>query len=308
MSLLTSRYVLLAKTEGTYDTDPTPTVVADAVIVENLALTWPNEVIDPPTVGASLSRRKPIQGRKYGQLTFDVELKGSGTAGTAADWGPLIEACGFNEVIVGATSATYEPESGAMESVTIYAYRDGLLYKFTGCRGNVVFNFTAGQRPMMNFTMSGHCLDVIDAALASPTVDSTLPEVVVNATFTMGGYAGIISTLSVDMQNDVQMTDSVNAASGYAQAAIVARDPLGSFNPEATLVATQDWWSLWEDGTQEALSIVIGATAGNIATFTAPKCTHRSLAEVDRNKILAYEIPFTCAVNSADDEVSLAMT
>ena len=307
MALLTKRYVLLVKQEVTYNLDPSPGA-SDALVVEELNLEWPVDVVDGGRVGNSMSPRAPIHGRKYGKLTFNVRLTGSGSAGVAADWGPMIEACGFDETVSGGVSVTYLPMSTAFESATIYAYRDGLLYIFTGCRGNVKFDFPAGQPAMMTFEMWGHAVDASDASLPTPTVDSTVAPVVINSSFTIGGYAAIISSLSVDMQNDMQMTDSVNGADGYAEAAIVGRDALGTIDPEATLVATRDWWSVWEDGTQEALSIVIGTAAGNISTFTAPKCTHRELAEGDRNGILTYDIPFTCAGNAGDDEVSLVMT
>ena len=307
MSLLTKRYVLLVKQEVTYNTDPTPTA-SNALIVEDLKLEWPVDVIDGGRVGNSMSPRQPIHGRKYGKLSFNVRLTGSGSAGTAADWGPMLEACGFDETISAGASVTYLPMSTAFESATIYAYRDGLLYKFTGCRGNVKIDFPAGQPAMMTFEMSGNPVDVVDASLPTPTVDATVSPVVINSSFTIGGYAAVISSLSVDMQNDLQMTDSVNGATGYAQAAIVGRDALGTIDPEATLVATRDWWSKWEDGTAEALTITVGTAAGNIATLTAPKCTHRELGEGDRNGILTYDVPFTLAGNSGDDEVQLVMT
>jgi hypothetical protein len=309
MALLTKRYILLAKIESTYNVDASPINSTNGMVVEELKLEWPTEVVDGGRVGFSISPRAPIHGRKYGKMTFNVRVAGSGGAGIPADWGPLLEACGFDETIVGGTSVTYDPMSPPdIASVTIYANRDGLLYKFTGCRGNVKFDWPAGKPAMMTFEMWGHAVAVSDDPIQNIIVDSTVAPVVINSSFTIGSYAAVISSLSIDMQNDMQMTDSVNGADGYAEAAIVGRNALGTMDPEATLVATRDWWSKWEDGTQEALSIVIGVTAGNIATFTAPKCTHRELVEGDRNGILTYDIPFTCAGFTGDDEVSLVMT
>ncbi|MCK7495178.1 MAG: hypothetical protein MZW92_31855 [Comamonadaceae bacterium] len=43
------------------------------------------------------------------QLTFDVEIKGSGAAGTAPELGVLLKGCGFGETVVAVTSVTYAP-------------------------------------------------------------------------------------------------------------------------------------------------------------------------------------------------------
>lgn len=308
MTLLRFRSVLLAKTEVTPGVDPTPDGTNDAIVVEDLQLAWPNELIEPRRLKSTIGRAAPIQGRKYGTLTFNVPIAGSGSAGTAPDWGPLIEACGFGEAIAGGTSVTYTPESPDHESLTIYAYRDGLRYAFTFCRGNVAFSFPAGQRAMMAFTFSGLPVDVVDAALPAVTVDSTAAPVVTGASFTVGGYAGVISELLCDMTNDVQMTDSVNGSDGYGGPVIVDRNAQGSMNPEATLVATHDWWSDWEDGTGQALTLTVGATAGNISTFTAPSVVDRELTETDRAGVLTYDIPISYAESSGNDEVSLVLT
>lgn len=308
MSLLRTRSPLLAKIEVTYDTDPTPAAADDAIAVENLELAWPNEVLDRDRVRVTLSPEEPVQGRKMGQLTFDVELKGSGSAGVAADWGPLVRSCGIDETIAASTSVTYDPLSSAHESCTIYAYRDGLLYKFTGCRGTMNFSFVAGQRPMMHFEMQGHCVDPIDAALPSVTIDATKPGIVVGTSFAIGGYAAVIANLTVDLQNQIGPTDDINDPSGYGEFKITKRDTAGSFDPEAALIATHDFWSDWEDGTGQALTIAVSNGSGNIATFTGTNLINRELAEGDRNGVLIYEIPFTCAYSSGDDEIQLVMT
>lgn len=308
MSLLKNLAVLLAKIEVNYDIDPVPTAVADAILVSNLQLNWPTQVVDREPISNSHSPFAPLQGRKYGQLSFDVELKGSGAAGTAADWGVLLRACGFGETIVAVVSVTYAPISASFESITIYAYRDGLLYKFTGCLGNVTKSFPAGKPAMLSFVFTGHAVAQVDAALPSPTVDTTVPEVVKNASFTINAYAAVLSALNLDMGNRVIIPDDINAAEGYGEVKIAGRTAQGSMDPEATLVAAHDFWSEWEDGTQMALSIVVGSVAGNIATLTAPKVVYREFNEGERDGIYTLDLPFTAARNAGDDEVSLAMT
>jgi hypothetical protein len=57
----------------------------------------------------------PIPTLEEGVVEFDVDLVGSGTAGTAPAWGPLIQACAFAEVIVASTSVTYNPVSSGLQ-------------------------------------------------------------------------------------------------------------------------------------------------------------------------------------------------
>lgn len=309
MSLLKNRNLLLVKKEVTNNVDPTPTTAANGILVENMKVAWPTEVADRPAVDISLSPHQPLHARKYAKFDFDVELKGSGTAGTAPDLGPLLELCGFGETIVSETSVTYAPISTGFASAYMYNYFDGLLYKMGGAIGNPVLKLPAGQRPMLGLSCMGHAVSALDAAFpSSVTLDSTLPQIVKGSTFTMGGYAAEIASLDMDMQNNIVIPDSVNAADGYGQAQITGRNPSGSFDPEAVLVATNDYWSHWEDGTTKALSIVIGATAGNIMTITAPAVTYRELNQTDREGLLTYEIPFTLARSAGDDEISIAFT
>jgi hypothetical protein len=308
MPLLRNLSVLLVKTEVTYNTDPTPTGAADAVLVGNLDVSWPTDVVDRIVVDNSLSRRAPIHGRKYAVLSFDVELKGSGAAGAAADFGPLLEACGYDETVDAGVSVTNELLSSSIGSVTIHAYFNGKLFKATGCRGNVSGNLPAGQPGILSFTMTGHAVSDADTSLPTPTFDSTVPVPVKNAAFTIDSFAAVISSLQFDLGNEVVIPDSVSAADGYGEVTIAGRNVTGSIDPEATLVSVHDFWSKWEDGTQMALSIALTGSAGNIVTITAPKVVYRELSLADRENILTYELPFSMARSTGDDELKFVFT
>ena len=107
----------------------------------------------------------------------------------------------------------------------------------------------------------------------------------------------------------LQLADSVNATGGYAGVNIVDRNVVGSINPEATLVATRDWWDEWQQSNKQSLTITVGADAGNIITFTAPAVVQRELNPGDREGLFIYDIPMTYAEGpSGDDEMSLVFT
>jgi len=310
MTLVTRRKVLLFKVESTYNTDPTPTGAADAVLCEDFS--WSNEglkMIERPAIRSSMgSLRQVYAGRLLG-FTFNAEVKGSGAAGTAPEIGQLLRACGFDETIAGGASVTYAPVSAALESGTAYIYEDGKLIKVTGCRGNVSFAGEAGGRITASFTMTGHVGAQTDTTLATPTYDTTVPEPFINGSFTIDGYAAAISTLNFDMANGLAMPADVNAADGYGEISIVSRDVNGSINPLDELVATEDFIGNFTSGAVMALTTgAIGATAGNIVTIAMPAVTYRDATPADVDGIAGLELPFGAAESSTDDEVSIAFT
>lgn len=309
MSITASRFLMLAKVESTYRTDPTPDAANDAVLVEDVQVRWPADIIDRPGSAATLSREVPLLARARGELTFAFELAGSGAAGTPPDWGPFMRACGFLETISLGTSVTYTPRSTGFESITAYVYKDGILYKMHGCRGSMSFDLPAGGRPMGRCSLQGFPVPITDVSMpSSPTLQGTVPPVVKGAAFSIGGYSAVISSLGIDMQNRVEVGDDVNAADGYSEVRIVERNPLATMNPEAVLVATHNFWSKWTTGAAEALTVTLGSAAGNIIDIDAPKCVRRELNETERAGVLAYEIPMTMAKNVADDEIAIVLT
>ena len=310
MTLVTRRKVLLFKVESTYNTDPTPTGAADAVLVEDFS--WSNEglkMIARPAIRSSMGSLKQIYAGRLKSFTFNAEVKGSGAAGTAPEIGQLLRACGFGETVSASTSVTYAPVSASLESGTGYIYEDGKLIKITGCRGNVSFSGEAGGRIVAAFTITGHVSAQTDAALATPTYDTTEPEPFINGSFTIDSYAAVISALNFDMANALAMPASVNAADGYDEISIVSRDVNGSIDPLDELVATEDYIGNFTSGAAMALTTgAIGGTAGNILTITMPAVTYRDVSPADRDGIAGLDLPFGAAESSTDDEVSIAFT
>lgn len=98
MSLKFRKKIVLAKIEGVYATDPNPTGAANAIEVEDVEIT--------PLDGQALRRGvvKPYLGQtpsvlvgQHARISYGVALAGSGTAGTAPKYGPLLRACAMAE-------------------------------------------------------------------------------------------------------------------------------------------------------------------------------------------------------------------
>jgi hypothetical protein len=307
MAKLVRREVILAKVESTYNTDAAPSGTTDAILVENLS--WSNEglrLAERAAVRPSIGTLQQIYAGSLMQVSFDVELKGSGTAGDAPEIAPLLRACGLAETVVAGTSVSYQPASASQESATIYYYDDGSLRKLTGCRGNVSFSLAVGEVPKATFTLTGHVSDHTDAALPTASYDSTVPAPVLAAPFSVHGYAADITALSVDLGNQIALPASIKSADGYGEILIAGRDVQGSFDPEATSVATHDFIGRLKSGATGALtSGTIGTATGNKFQIDLPKVYYRDVSPGDRDGIRAYDVPFGAAETTTDDEITI---
>jgi len=310
---LSGKRILLAKEEATYGDDPSPVVGSNAIDAEKISISYEGDVLERNPVRGYLSPVEPAGvGKRNIKISFDVELKGSGVAGTAAKIGDLLEACGFAETVSAGSAVSYAPSSGTVKSVTLYLYdlQDSgscILHKVKGARGTFQLNAAAGQIAKLSFTFYGlYAIPVDAAAPSAPTYGSTKPAIVESATFTLNGVTSlVVNEVSLDMQNNVVAADDISAATGISQFALTGRKPSGKFTPEAVLLATYDFWTEWVNATARAVSLIVGATAGNIVTISAPKITLDSVGTGDKSGILTRDLPFRASASSGNDEVSI---
>ena len=157
MPLLSRKRLLLAKLETTYGTDPTPVVGSDAILVRNIEVT-PLEVdtVNRELIRPFLGQADQLLAQQRVLINFEVELAGSGSAGTAPAYGPLLQACRCTETVVSSTSVTYAPNSAAPpKSATIYFHNDGVLHKATGGRCPFTRDCEVGETPFIACDMNG---------------------------------------------------------------------------------------------------------------------------------------------------------
>lgn len=308
--MLKTRAVLLAKVESVYNTDSVPVEGTNAILVENLAFSYDGaRMAERAATRASLGKLKPIFAGTLGQLTFDVEIKGSGAAGTAPELGVLLKGCGFAETVVASTSVAYKHASSSHSSLSMYFFEDGLRYILTGARGMVTMSLQTGATGKLSFTFVGHVATPTDVALASATYNATVPSPVIAGAFAIDSYSAVISKLDCDWGIEVAKPDNLSASDGYGQIQITGRNVTGSVDPEATLVAAYDWVTKWKSSAAYALTTgAIGATAGNKYTVTMPAVTYTELAAGDREGILTRDLKFVAAESSGDDEVAITFT
>lgn len=305
--MLTRKTVILAKVETTYGTDATPTPSANAILVKNVEAHPVGEVVDRDFYRSVLSPLEFVRGMKEHELSFETELKGTGTAGQLPTWGwegELLRACRMDETVNTGVDITYAPISTGFESCTIYVYKDGIFHKMLGCRGTYVISGAVGQYLVVRWTFRGIYVSPADQTPGAQTFSSVKPPLLLSAGLTIASYSPVANAIEIDMGNTLGRRTDFNEATGLKEIMITGGKPVGSLDPETVTEATNAFWADWEAATARALNIgPIGGTAGNKITISAPKMQLEDIRYGDREGILTYATTFRLAGSSGDDEL-----
>ena len=304
----------LVKLESTYGTDPTPTGSADSVKLRSLEIQpAESDVLSRDLIRSYLGNSPQLIANTRVVLTLEVEYSGSGTAGTAPKYDPLLRACGMNPTAVANTSVTYVPRSTGFESCTVHYDTDGLRHIVTGCRGTFTIGLNANEIPVITFTLTGQYNAPTDTASPTQTFSNQAAPEVFNDTnttgFTLYSETGLaLQSAEIDLGNEVVYRELVNSTK---EVLITNRAATGNFVIEAPSLSTHDFFADAVAGTSGNLSIVHGATAGNIITLTSPT-NGLSLGNPTYSEdqgLVMLNLPTTLVPSdSGNDELQLAYT
>lgn len=310
MALLTRKRLILVKKEATYGTDSSP-AGTDALLVRNLDITpIEADLVSRDLIRPYLGNSPSLLANTRVSITFQVELAGSGTAGTAPRFGGILQACGLSETVVASTSVTYAPVSSSFSSATIYFNNDGVLHKATGCRGTFTLNAAVGEIPTIDFTMTGVYNAPTDTAAPAVTYSNQASPLVFRqgntSSFQFFSYAGCLQSVSFDIANSTVYRELVGCTK---EVLITDRKPSGTVMIEAVPLATKDFFNIAQTETTGNLTFLHGTTAGNRVTFTAAQCDVSNPSYGDQDGIQMLNIPYIAVpTTSGNDEVSLAFT
>lgn len=313
-NLRVSNEVILAKIETTYNTDAVPVAATNAMLVQNVDFAAAGlRMQDRPAIRANIGQLQQLFGGQLGKLSFDVEVKGSGTAGTAPELGPLLRGCAMGETVVGGTSVTYKPISTTHESLTIYWFEGGRKrHILTGARGTWTLKLAAGGIAVLSFEMTGHYSEPTDQTQPTPTYNAQVPKTALGLTLTVGGVAIVTRELAVMAQNQVVMPPSLAAADGYSEVQITSRNIDGTLTMESELASVIDVDTQLKAGTASTLACgTVGSTAGN--RFAANSATNglvwsdRKVSEGEGLRLR--QMPFNLIESATgNDEIALVFT
>ena len=311
MALLLRKRLILVETESVYGTDPTPDG-ADAVLVRDLNITpLQSDVVSRDLIRPYLGASEQLLANTRVECTFSVELAGSGTAGTAPQYGKALQACGLSETVSAGTSVTYAPVSSSFGSVTIHYNIDGVRHKVTGCRGTFTINANVGEIPTIDFTFTGIYNTPDDSALPSVTYANQATPLVFKEgntdTFELLSYSGCLQSVTFDIGNTLVYRELIGCTK---EVLLTDRSANGTVVMEAVTMASKNYFTAaLTDSTLGNLTFQHGTTAGNIVDFASTRIDIGDVSYSDQDGIAMLNIPYTAIPSTAgNDEFSLVYT
>lgn len=299
------KMLLLAAVQTAVGAAVIPTAAANAMMVRGFT--------PEPLVADQVERNliRPYKGNsgklvagEHRKFAFEIELAGSGAAGEAPAWGPLLLACGFAETVTEDTKVEYTPVSEGEPVLTMYGYVDGTLFKMSDARGTVSFELSPKGIPVMKFEFLGTYEPPTEGPMPTGVDYSRFVQPLVvgkrnTPTLEIFGYAGCTSAFSVNWANQLAWRELINCAGSSSP----DRKPTGSITMEFPKVDVKDWTEIVRKGQTGALNIVHGVTAGNIVELQMPNVQPGVFSLSDDQGVAMMQMPFDINPVAGDDEL-----
>lgn len=235
-------------------------------------------------------------GSRSGRWTLQQEIRPSGTAGTAPDVDPLLQAAfGQAPTVVASTSVTYNLHATAIKSATIYRFRSPSTVAQQAILGAVVqelsVQFEQQANAQWTFTGTGLAvpssktfsvlptvakggLSAFPSEPASP-VSNGAPVSSLAGSVTIGGHTGLqVTSCAIRIQTSIDTPSDRLFAGAYASGP--ESDTLAAFI-DLTIIdedtaAIDDILSKIENNETMDVEFVCGSTAGQRVKFQLNDC------------------------------------
>lgn len=311
--------VILAKVETTAGTDAAPTNTADAVLirVSGLSTKIEQKMATRDIVRGVFGAPDMLPYTRRGSIAFSVELAGSGTLGTAPQWGDLLIGCGYAEAVAAGARVDYTPASVGLKTLTLWAYINDKLEKFNFVAGKwKLGNFKVGQIPTLDFTFMGLVTSVAAVAAPAATLTAwTRPQAVgpastsqllLGATYAAGALAGgtgyNFQELGIDSAEDVQDLELATQES----VSVYGRSPTASLVADIGAAGITTQYTNMGAGTPTSLGVTHGTVAGNKVIVYAPNGVITGIDDVVQGNVMLNSMAFSLLPSaSGNDDLRL---
>lgn len=344
MPKLTRLTGMLFELDATFGTWATPAVSANEVIVYEMEyepLAGATSAARKPFLGVHASMQTPIAGLMSGKVKCKTYLCGSGTAGTAPQWGRMLIPCGWQQDWTTGTSVVYKPVGGfnsaawsatgdytGMSTASIqFNVKDtagaasAIQYEFGGAMGNATFKFKAGEPMTVEFDFDAiyRAPSIVSFPSYVPVADAApKPCLGATCTFTPSGgsaHTVVLRELEFSLNAKVIMRPDGNNSSGFTSALWVDREPSFKLVVEEptnlTPAAGQNWYTNFSNQVTGALNIGPIGSAGNIVEVDMPNVGFLKVNPKDQDGIRIVEIegtPAASTIATGDDEITITLT
>jgi hypothetical protein len=318
MSRIARKIALQAEIETTYGGGmPDGVTWADALQI--LPRTRPQHRIErmneprdlyTPYLGAS----DEIPGPRVQVVEFEVELAGSGTAGTAPPWGKLLRACQFAEAVFTSPHprVEYTPVTTPGESLVIRYWADGIGYVARGCRGTVRFDLSGYKIPRALFTFKGFDTSATAGGPSQPAnpyaawktpvlpMSTTAGNIRLGVTYAPAGFSGGTAYPSKGFTLDLGDEVTYDAILGGEKIVLTDRQPKGEFTLDLTAAQEVTWRNEVNTSTETTFGWQLGNTAGNIVQFFGRRLQRRNPQQTEDNGFLRIRSDFGLILDKDD--------
>ena len=310
--------IILAEVETTAGADAEPTGALNAMLVKEY--TAPEYV--PNNIARNLYRgyfgaSEELVGTAYATCGLTVELAGSGTAGTAPAWSPLLQACGFSETLLTTPPRVeYRPISTNQKTITKYFGDDGVLHKLTGAIGNVKLSAKVGETFNGQFDIMGVYNPI--TATANPTgtftawktpptlTKANVVDVTLGATYATGVLTGGTLYATTGITLDLGNKNSFTPLLSTESMDITDREIVGTVEFDLTAAQEVSFMTNVVANTTQSLAMTIGTVAGNKAIIYAPSAqlTNPKKTTLNGRRTITFDVRLLPV--SGNDELLLA--
>ncbi len=302
---------ILAKAESSYGSDPTPTGSANYVQVIDLNIEpIVSDEVSRDLIRPYMGNYEVIPANTRVNVTFDVEMSGSGSAGTAPKYGAILKACGLSETITGGNTVTYAPVATPSDSVTLFVNYDGIRHKVTGARGTFSLNCEVNNIPRISFSLTGIFNAPTDTALPTVTVSNQASPLIFKngstSNFAIFGFAAALQSWNLDFNNEVIYRELVG---GTKEVLITDRRPSGTAVIENPALSAHNFFTDYTGTSTGTNTWLHGTVAGNKVTVSCPQTDLGQPTYEESDGITMLSLPFMATPTaSANNEFSLVYT
>lgn len=309
---------VLWKMETVYGTDPVPAAATDAILLRKFSFKQELKYVNNPEVRPYFGGSQDMVAAQHISGSFEVALAGSGTAGTATQWGKFLRAAAFAEAITAGVRVDYTPISTALESCTMYYYDDGVLKKSTGLRCNITsLKMEFGDVPVLGVSFVG--LDSGDTAVVPPAVVLTAWKtpvpvntdnsglLTIGCTYAAGALTGGVTYPSKGLQL------SLGGKLGYAEMLggesvdFTDRAVTGKIMLDLTAAQEIANMVIVTAGTLQGIGLVHGTVSGNKMLVFMPKVQLKNPAKssVNGKRVITYDLNIIPTIGTGNDELRI---
>lgn len=258
----------------------------------NTAPATAGAVVGMPLVlssGANSGRTPMVLGYTSGRVatlseTFDTPLT-TESAGIPANW-----------TYAGTSPADAAAKATDQPMAVIAFYRDGVLFKYTHCRGVVNLDGRAARPGFGAFNFTGIFAGKVDAAMPSLAAlkQHAPPNLAkgsdASSVAIMNRKPLSLSTWSLNDGATVTSSEDPNTTIGFGAGEIGLRTPVLTVDPLATLVANRDVLAQISTGAVVPASFRYGSQAGNRWALTIPAAQVTGESDTQRDNLVGEQI------------------